>query len=135
MFQTEDRPKHVGFKRRGKAIRGLRCKRARFAFGACAVDGNIDTPEASESTVDQTLDVLFAADIGCDERNFDPFVTERSFESTPLCFTASGYHDIRAGIRKSDGSCPANALERASDKNHLITHRFSPHDSPNIAAY
>jgi hypothetical protein len=70
MLHAEERAEHIGIECRGVAVGRLLRHRARVTFGAGAVNGRIQTPEASDGLIHEVAHIVFAAHVGTDELGF-----------------------------------------------------------------
>ena len=70
MLQAEQHPEHVGVEGGGVALDRLIDDQATLALGTGTVDGGVDPAEPGHGLIDQLSHLVFATDVGLDERGF-----------------------------------------------------------------
>src|SRR5258708_22166429 len=117
MLQAEQHPQYVRVEGGGVALGGLIDDQAPLALGTGTVDGGVDPAQAGHGLIDQFSHLVFAADVGLDERGFGSQAAQFGLESLAFGLPAAGDNEAGAVLGKRDGGGATDAWDGPFDPN------------------
>src|SRR5260370_29226860 len=126
VLHAQQGAEHVGIERRRVAFRSLLGHGAGCAFGASAVDSDIQAAKSFHRLVDQIAYVFFSADIGADELRFRTGVTDFTDELLAFFVAPAGNDNLSAFPGKREGRRASDARQSTGNQNNLGSHGISP---------
>jgi hypothetical protein len=120
VLQPEQGAEHVGVEHGAVAVRRLLGQRARLAFGAGIVDGDVEPAEPCDRFIDKAAHIVFAAYVVRDERGLGAKPAQLGFERPALGFAAARGDHSRAFPGEGERGGAADAGQRAGDENDRL---------------
>src|SRR5205807_5847617 len=119
-------PEHVRVENGGVVLDGLFDDGAAQALVAGAVDSGVDPAEAGHGLIDQLPHLVFATDVGLNERGFGAEAAKFGLESLAFGLPAAGDDEAGAVLGEGDGGGATYACEGSSDQDDWLFHGVAP---------
>src|SRR6267143_2555093 len=126
MLQAQQHPEDIGVEGGGVALDGLIDDQSRLALGTGTVDRGVDPAEPGHGLIDQVAHLVFATDVGLDERGFGVQAAKFGLESLTFGLPAPGDDEAGAVLGEGDGGGATYACEGSSDQNDWLFHGAAP---------
>src|SRR5438105_10423456 len=126
VLQAEQQPEHVRVENGGVVLDTLIDNRSTLALVAGTVDSAVDPAEPGHGLIDQLPHLVFATDVGLNERGFGAQAAKFGLEC--LAFGLTPARDDQAGaiLGEGDGGSATYACEGSGDQDDWPFHGAAP---------
>src|SRR5207245_6164478 len=126
MLHAQQCAENVSVEGGSVAFSGLRCYRARLAFGAGVIDGHIQAPNPRDCLIYQAAHIVLVAYIGPHKFCFRAKFAELANQPLAFVIMPAGNNNACAFLREGQRGGSPDTCECTSNQNNGFIHRSSP---------